>query len=98
MKWSVASGSGQQSSGPCSVPGKADATYFFSEDCANVPWSNRLVLLIALFGGGCGKESTAKLIEDLKAPKALTRVTGGALVAAATGGSGPDRSRADRRP
>ncbi len=36
--------------------------------------SRRALLLIALLGGGCGKESTAQLLENLKAPEALTRL------------------------
>jgi len=34
----------------------------------------RFVLVVALFAAGCGKESTARLIEDLKAPDPLTRL------------------------
>ena len=37
-------------------------------------WSKRLVLLIALLGCGCGEASTAKLIENLKAPDEMTRI------------------------
>ncbi len=37
-------------------------------------WSKRLILLFALCGAGCGKQSTATLIENLKAPDALTRL------------------------
>jgi vesicle coat complex subunit len=36
--------------------------------------ARRLVLFIALLAGGCGKESTDQLIDNLKAPEAATRI------------------------
>src|SRR5438105_3692013 len=35
---------------------------------------HRLVLLIVLCAAGCGKKSTEELIDNLKAPEALTRL------------------------
>jgi HEAT repeat protein len=36
--------------------------------------SRRWTLLLALLAGGCGRESTAQLIENLKSPDAETRI------------------------
>lgn len=37
-------------------------------------WSRRFVLVVLFAVAGCGQESTAQLIADLKAPEALTRL------------------------